>query len=149
MAISKWIASTRSGNATGVTILDTGLNALANDAGVVSATVANDTVYDMYADFELVCTHGVAPVADRTWDIYLVREVDGTNFEDASATRPPAGGFVGSFVLDAVTTIQRKVVPGAMLPPRDFKVLLVNKSGQAAAATGHTLKAFFYNQSVI
>ena len=146
MATSKWIASTRTNP---VSILGTEINSLANDAAVTSAVVSNTTEDDQYADFELVVTYGVAPVADKTVDMYLVRSVDGTNYEDGTAARPPAGGFVGSFVLDAVTTGQRKVLAGVMLPPLSFKILLVNKAGQAMAASGNTLKAFVYNQAVV
>jgi hypothetical protein len=146
MATSKWIASTRTNP---VSILGTEINSLANDAAVTSAVVSNTTEDDQYADFELVVTYGVAPVADKTVDMYLVRSVDGTNYEDGTAARPPAGGFVGSFVLDAVTSAQRKVLAGVMLPPLSFKILLVNKAGQAMAASGNTLKAFVYNQAVV
>jgi hypothetical protein len=142
MAVSKWIAGSLS------TVLASELNSLANDAGVVSAAQPQ-TALDTYADFELVCTHGTAPVADKTWDLYLVRQLDGTNYEDASASRPPANGFAGSFVLDAVTSVQRKVLPGILLPPFAFKLLLVNKSGQAAAASANTLKMETYNMQVI
>jgi hypothetical protein len=142
MATSKWIAGSLS------TILATELNSLANDAGVISAVIPQ-TALDTYADFELVCTHGTAPVADKTWDLYAVRQLDGTNYEDASASRPPANGFLGSFVLDAVTSVQRKILPGIMLPPYAYKLLIVNKSGQAAAATGNTLKQETYNMQVI
>ena len=142
MAVSKWIAGSLS------TVLASELNSLANDAGVVSAAQPQ-TALDTYADFELVCTHGTAPVADKTWDLYVVRQLDGTNYEDASASRPPANGFAGSFVLDAVTSVQRKVLPGILLPPFAFKLLLVNKSGQAAAASANTLKMETYNMQVI
>jgi hypothetical protein len=142
MATSKWIVGTLS------SILTSELNSLANDAGVISAVLPN-TLLDTYADFELVCTHGVAPVADRTWDLYAVRQLDGTNYEDATAARPPANGFLGSFVLDAVTSVQRKVLPGIMLPPFAFKLLIVNKSGQAAAASANTLKMETYNMQVV
>jgi len=142
MAVSKWIAGALT------TVLDTGLNSLANDAGVVSAALPN-TNLDTYADFELVCTHGTAPVADRTWDLYAVRQVDATNYEGATAARPPANGFLGSFVLNAVNTAQRMVLPEMMLPPYAYKLLLVNKSGQAAAASGNTLKQNTYNLQVI
>jgi hypothetical protein len=142
----KWILSTRTPNP--VTVLDTGLNALAQAAGVTSGDIANSSDLDMFADLELVCTHGTAPVVDRTWDVYMVRRVDGTNYENGSATRPPANGYLGSFKLDAVTSAQRMVVPGVVLPPGTFRILLVNSSGQAAAATGNTLKLLVYNQVV-
>lgn len=148
MATSKWIASAR-GTAGLISILSTELNALANDAAVTTAAIENNSTLDQYADFELVATFASAPTADKTVDLYIVRSVDGTNYEDASATRPPAGGFVGSFVLDAVATVQRKVIPGVMLPPTTFKLLIVNKSGQAMTASGHTLRGDFYNQQVI
>lgn len=147
MAVSKWITSTRGTNGL-ISILTTELNALANNAGVTTATIENNATLDQYADFELLATFGVAPVADTTVDLYLVRTVDGTNFEDASATRP-SPEFVGSFVLDAVTTAQRKIVRGVMLPPTSFRLLIVNKAGQAMAATGNTLRGDFYNQQVI
>lgn len=147
MATSKWIVSTR-GTAGLISILTTELNSLANNAGVTTATIENNTTLDQYADFELVATYGTAPVADTTVDLYIVRTVDGTNFEDASASRPSAE-FVGSFVLDNVTTAQRKIVRGVMLPPNSFKLLIVNKAGQAMAASGNTLRGDFYNQQVI
>ena len=147
MAVSKWITSTRGTNGL-ISILTTELNALANNAGVTTATIENSSTLDQYADFELVVTYGTAPVADTTVDLYIVRTVDGTNFEDATATRPTSE-FVGSFVLDAVTTAQRKIVRGVMLPPTSFKLLVVNKAGQAMAATGNTLRGDFYNQQVV
>jgi hypothetical protein len=142
MATSKWVVGTLS------TILTTELNSLANNAAVTSAALPN-TNLDTYADFELVCTHGVAPTADTTWDLYAVRQLDGTNYEDGTASRPPANGFLGSFVLDAVTSVQRHVLPGVMLPPYAYKLLIVNKSGQAAAATANTLKQETYNMGVV
>jgi hypothetical protein len=142
MAVIKWILGTLS------TVFTTGLNSLANGAGVVSAALSQAAL-DTYADFELVCTHAVAPVVDTTWALYAVRQLDGTNYEDATAARPPANGFLGTFVLDAVTTQQRKVLPGVLLPPYDYKLLLINNSGQAAAATGNTLKMETYNMQVV
>lgn len=148
MATSKWIASTRGTAGLLASILGTELNALANDAGVVTAAIENSTTLDQYADFELVVTLATAPVADRTVDLYAVRTVDGTNYEDATAARP-SPEYVGSFVLDNVGTQQRKIVRGVTLPPEDFKLLVVNKSGYAFTASGHTLKGFFYNQQVV
>lgn len=147
MAVSKWSPSSR-GTAGLITILSTELNALANDAGVTTGVIENSTSLDQYADFELVATFASAPVADKTVDLYLVRSVDASNYEDASAARPPASGWVGAFVLDNVATVQRKTIAGVMLPPTSFKLLIVNKSGVAMTASGHTLRGDFYNQAV-
>lgn len=148
MATTKWIAGT-SGTSGLSTLLGTELNALANDAAATSAAVANQTNLELFADFELVATFATAPTADKTCDLYLIRSVDNTNYEDASATRPPANGYVGSFVLDNVGTQQRKILPNVQLPPESFKVLLVNKSGYAMTASGHTLRMNTYNQQVV
>lgn len=144
---AKWKAS---GRGTGglETLLTTGLNSIANNAGVLSAAIAQ-TELDMYADFEFVVAHGSAPAADTTWDLYLVRQIDGTNYEDQSASRPPANGAIGSFVMDATSSAQRHVIAGVLLPPVGFKVLIVNKSGQTSAASSNTLKMFAYNQQVV
>lgn len=146
MAVAKWIGSTRGTNPVGV--LTTQLDGLVDAAGVVSNAVTNAEL-DTYADLELVVQFGVAPTADRTFDLYLVRQIDGTNYEQASATRPPANGFVGSFALDAVTTLQRMVINDVRVPPLAYKYLLVNKSGQTAAASANTLKEYRYNMQVV
>lgn len=146
MADQKWSASARSNP---VSILTTELNSLANDAAVTTAIISNTTERDTIADLELVATYGTAPVADRTVDVYIVRQIDGTNYENASASRPPANGFIGSFVLDNVTSAQRKTIAGVMLPPLTFKLIIVNKAGQAMAASANTLKAYVYNSAVV
>lgn len=149
MATVKWIRSTR-GTAGLITLLTTELNSLANNAAAISASaITNTTELDQYADFELVFQHGSAPTADTTHDLYLVRSVDGTNYEDSSSSRPPAMGSVGSFVCDNTTSAQRKVIPSILLPPGDHKIMLVNKSGQAMASSANTLKALVYNQQVV
>ena len=154
MADIRWKASGRATNP--LTLMTTELNALANNAAALSSVlggtgvVPNGTDLDLYADIEILVTFGVAPTANNTIDIYIVRSVDGgTNFEDASATGPvlPKNGYVGSGILRAVTTAQRMVIPAVLLPPGDFKVMVVNNNtGQALAATGNTVRAFFYHQ---
>lgn len=147
MSVMKWVPSAR-GTSGVISILGTELNAIANDAGVLTSAIENATSLDRYADLVLVATFASAPVADRTVDVYVVRTVDGTNFEDATASRP-SPEFAGSFVLDASASAQRKIVRGVLLPAKDFKLLLVNKSGVAFTATGHTLSGFFYNEQVV
>lgn len=144
----QWKLAPRSPNP--ATVLDTGLNALANAAAATSATISNDqtTELDQYADFELAFTMNVAPTADRALSLYIVRSVDGTNFEDGTAARPPRNGWAGAFPSAASTAAQRVVVSGVLLPPGDFRVLLVNETGQSLSASGHTLKMLAYRQQV-
>jgi hypothetical protein len=151
MSAVKWLNSTRSGNP--ISVLTTELNSLASTGSAITASaIDNDTDHDMYADFELVITYGSAPTAGSLIELYVVRTVDGTNFEDGSTTGPvvPASGFAGAFVLRAVTTAQRMIVPGVAIPPRDFHVMVVAKTtGQTAAASGNTLKALFYGEQIV
>lgn len=133
-------------------LLTTELNSLANGAAAITASAVDaDTDLATHGDFELVVTYGTNPTADSVVDLYLIRQVDGTNYEDGSTTGPilPANGWVGSFTLRAVTTAQRIIVPKVELPPLDFHVLVVNRSGQAMAASGNTLKLKRYGKQVV
>lgn len=129
-----------------LTVFSTELDALANGAAVTSGVIDNRDEGDQFMDLELVWTANAVPTADRLVEVYLVRSIDGTNFEDGSATRPPANGYVGAFVTDAVATQQREFLGPISLPRHDFKLLLVNSTGQAFSASGHTLRALFYRQ---
>lgn len=152
MTISPILLSPSARGTNPVTLLTTELNSLANNAATApSSALSNSTEQDLYVDLEFVGTYGSAPTAGTTVDAYFVRSVDGTNYEDASSTGPilPQNGYVGSFVLRAVTTGQRVVIPQVPCPSRDFKVMLLNNAtGQAMAASGNTLKGYFYHMSV-
>ena len=149
MSVRQWKPSARAGNP--ATVMSTDLNSLADGAAVLSGALSNDAndELDLYADVELLFTAAAAPDADMTLDLYVVRSVDGTNFEDATAARPPASGYVGSFVSANSTGAQRLVVPRVELPPEDFKLLLVNNLGAALVASGNVLTALFYTEQVV
>ena len=148
MATSKWIRSVV-GTSGLVTLETTSLNSLADAAAITSTAIDNSSTLDMYCDLELyVPSWTSAPTADKTCDVYLVRSNDGTNYEDATAARPSVNGAVGSFVLDNTAGAQRHNLPGILIPPGKFKLLFVNKSGFAMAASGNILSGLFYNQQV-
>lgn len=142
-----WIPSERSPNP--VTLLNTELNSIANNAMALGSAFTN-TEYDLYCDFEVLCQYGTAPTADSTIDIYWVRSLDGTNFEDASAARPPGNGMAGAASLAAVTTLQRLNAGwGILVPVGTWKPMAVNRGGQALAGSGvNYLRAYFYSQGV-
>lgn len=135
-----------------IAIMSTALNSLANDAAVLSAAIANGTERDLYADWLLDVTFGSAPTANGRVELWLVRTLDASTYEDGAAGPIlPQNGFIGSFVLRAVTTQQRIIVPHPphiLLPPLDFKVLAVNRSGQAFPASGSTITALFYREEI-
>ena len=150
MAAEKWLPSTRSGNP--ISILTTELNSLGSTGSAISSAIDNDADRDTLADFELLITYGTNPTAGTIIEVYIIRTVDGTNYEDGSTTGPilPASGFVGGFVLRAVTTAQRMIIPGVPIPPRDFKVIVVARTtGQTAAASGNTLVGYFYGRQSV
>lgn len=120
-------------------VLDTNAT-LANDAGELSAAISNDatTEEDFYGVFELETTFSVAPVDRSPVDLYIIQTVDGVNFEEAAGGATPttprrAPDYV--FGVQNVTTLQRQMSPQLPLPPRDFKVLVVNRAGQTMALT--------------
>jgi hypothetical protein len=131
-------------------VMTTELDGLANNARAISGAVDNTADLDFWDDVELVVTYGTAPSAGGTVELYLVESVDGTNYGDGgSGVAPPATTLVGVFPLRAVTTAQRIMVRGVMIPPLNFKYVAVNKAGQATAASGNTLKRLPYKvQSV-
>lgn len=147
MSDIKWLDSIAA-----VSLMTTELNSLANAAAAITAAaVDQNTPLATHGDFELVVTYGTNPTADSAVELWIARTIDGTNFEDCSTTGPivPANGFVGGFILRATTAAQRLVVPKVELPPLDFHVLVVNKSGQAMAASGNTLKVKMYRKQVV
>lgn len=147
----QWGLSGRGGGGNSlVSEITTGMNSLTNGSGVASSTVSNDASdeLDRFADAELyVPSFGTAPTADLAINLYIRRALDGgTNFEDASGSRPPRNGFVGSFPLANVTTAQRIALPGIILPPGDFQWYLVNNSGQTMASSGNILQVRYYTE---
>lgn len=124
-----------------VTLETTSLNSLAANTRLLGSAQGSDsTDANLYADFELVATWGVAPTVDTEVLLFLIRSADGTNYEDGDASlRPPAGSAVGGFQVRAVTTGQRMIIRDVLLPPGLWKPLIVN-TDQAMAASGNTLK---------
>ncbi len=131
------------------TVFTTGLNNLANDGVAVSANVSNDATEELYlyADFEIyLATQGSARSAGAHVEIYIIQEIDGTNYSYGGTGLPPNAALkVGNFAYDAAVTARYTHIRGVKLPPADFEVVLINRTGQAFAASGNTLKMVRYN----
>jgi hypothetical protein len=149
MASIKWALSGRSGNP--VTLLTTELNSLGVDAAALTAAIDNDADHDTFADFELFVNFSGTPGGPESVDLYAVRSVDGTNFEDASATGPirPRAQLLGAFLAQANSTDQRLILSEVRLPPRDFKLMLYNRTTSAFGASANTLKMLTYTLAVV
>jgi hypothetical protein len=130
---------------TATTVLSTDLNSLANNALVLSSAITLSTGEPGYqrCEAELVVTFPTAPTANTAFVVWLLREVDGTNYEDGSSTITPTRNPDLVFTLRAVTTVQRIAVVGE-LPPGSFKALLRNdgttQTTSATPATAHSFK---------
>lgn len=117
--------------------------AIANNAVVQ----ADDAIYSVEtdgasfpdADFVLVGTFGVAPTENAVIALYAQPlDIDGVKDTDApEATRPTR--FVGSFMLNNVTTEQVLLIEAFGLPRKAYYYLHNNGSGQQLNA-GWTLK---------
>ena len=127
------------------TVLTTELNALASgSASAASAAQGGDaTAAELLLDFELLTGGSVTPGTGARADLYLLRSVDGTNYEDAttgaSESLPP-DAFVGSFVPTSGAGTKRMALRDRPAPPGLWKAVVVNELGVALAATNNTLR---------
>jgi hypothetical protein len=96
-----------------------------------------------------IAEQGSARSAGAYVTLYLVPSVDGTNYTyGGDALTPPATCLVGDFVLDATVTARYVSLPCIAIPPTKFKLLVINETGQAFAASGNTLKYRTYNREI-
>ena len=136
-------------NGTIQTLLDSGLNSLADGNGALSSAYDNDdsggsNLY-LWGIFELfINSFGSAPTEGELVDMYFIDSLNGTDFADGSGGSSPVANpasLIASFPVRAVTSDQRIVLPSPItLPSCDFKVLLINNTGQAFPSSGNTLK---------
>jgi hypothetical protein len=130
------------------TALSTELNSLANGSiTALSSEIDNTTAGKRWPYMEVevvIATQGVARAAGAFCALYLVPEVDDTNYPHAATST--TGNeymnkyYVDSFPLDAATTARRLVAKQIDLPPGNFKLALSNATGQALANSGNTVK---------
>ena len=152
MGLVQWRQSGRSSGPTW-TLFTTGeIGTLGNTSGVLSSAISNDSTsdeLDLYMDAELVVTFAAAPTTDSLVELYVVRTVDGTNFEDSSTEQRPKLGFVGGWVVNDSTVAQRLVIPQVRLPPEDFRLYAFNNTGQAFSTNGtNVVRGLFYTENV-
>jgi hypothetical protein len=117
--------------------------AIANNT-IVQAT---DATYSTSADgndapdaeFVLACTFGTAPTVNTTLDLYAAeQDIDGTN-DAAAPTTTYKPRYIGSFVVNAVTTTQYLKLRSSDVPTVAYYYLHNNGTGQTVNA-GWTLK---------
>lgn len=130
-----------------VTVVSSGAAVANNARSAASAAQGSDAgAADLVGDWELVCSFATAPTADTPIDLYAVRAVDGTNYEDGSDTvRPAPDAYVGSFWVRNVTSSQRMVIRDRPMPPGLYKCIIHNNGTGQQISAGWTLKVRPHN----
>lgn len=130
------------------TLLSSELNSLANGANKLTAAISNDAAGELYlyADFELSVPTSSSRGSDARVDMYILIELDGSNYTTGDdSTDPAEDAWVGAFIFNSGTAGERHHVRNVVLPPTDFKVLLINNMGIALPSANNTLKWAKYN----
>jgi hypothetical protein len=119
--------------------LTTDLNSLANGStSAASSAIDNTSNLDLYHDLTLtVAAQGSSRSAGATVSVYLIPALDGTNYDDTSAS---TAELVAVFSLDAATTARQSTRRDVPVPPGLFKYFVVNNTGQAFASSGNILE---------
>lgn len=132
--------------------MTTELNALAAGSNATGSTIANSASRYLFADFELYLGIGASVAAGGYQSLYLIKSVDGTNYEYGSATvDPPISALVGIFQNPAVaaSTACRMTLERVPLPNTTFKPVISNDNASGATnATGNELRVIFYSEEV-
>ena len=133
--------------------LSTDLNTLADSTSdttgfsAVGAEIANATSLNRFLALELVlAAQGAARSAGGFVAVYINFAADGSTYDDTS--NKAFGEMIAYFPLDAATTARRLTKRDIPIPPVDFKLLVLNDTGQAFASSGNTLKYITYNETV-
>jgi hypothetical protein len=122
-----------------------GTGALANNTLVLSGVITLTSGGYTKAVCELfVPTFSGAVTANTAVNVWILRQVDGTNYEDNTDATTPARNPDMVFPLRAVSTAQRVALPSIDLPPGLFKALVKNDGTGVTMNTTWTLKCLPY-----
>lgn len=146
MATETWSATAnRSGAA-----LTTELNALATGSySGVGPELDNATNKDVYCVAVLACDWVSAPTLNATVSLFAVCAIDGSNYEDGSASlRYPQDSFCGVFQVYNTTAAQLMATKPFLLRPFKTKFAVLNSSGQNMPATGTTVQFYTFNRDI-
>lgn len=131
MAVTQLINSALSAT----TYLSTTLNSLAIDGVDPGAAINNSVARDQFLKVEIsLATVDLSAQVSPGVEIRLIESIDGTTYEDDDDTAYAITIPVAS------TNAAHKRIGDIVIPPGQFKLSIVNKTGVAFAATGNTVK---------
>ena len=111
------------------------------------AEISNATDRNRFMALQLVlAAQGSARSTTAAVLVYINYAADGTTYD--SAGNKIYGEVIAIFPLDAATTARTSTRVDIPIPPVDFKLMVLNNTGQAFAANGSTLKYITYNETV-
>ena len=78
--------------------------------------------------------------------IWIIRDTDGTNYEDGGASVDPARAPDAIIPVREVSGVQRVGAFGVPIPPSNFKMLIGNRCGATWASSGNTWKYRLFSE---
>lgn len=133
------------------TLMDTVLNALADNAVNVGSVLPDNTSNRyFFAQFELyLASVDLSAKTNPGVELYLVPSYDGTNYADtgtdgSTTVYPPAQYLVAVLGVAETSAVHRAVSPHILIDPLKYTPVVINKTGAALAATGNVLKSKYY-----
>lgn len=132
-----------------VTALSTELNSLANGAySAASAAIDNRTTKHLYMALELALASLTPGAANTGCSVYLIPSVDGSTYGDGGGSVVPGPEtYLCCFAsLSTSAGAKLRTMAGIPIPPLLFKLVLLNGSGVALAASGSTLDYILYSE---
>ncbi|HTZ79062.1 MAG TPA: hypothetical protein VMC10_14190 [Stellaceae bacterium] len=130
------------------TLLSSELNSLANSsAGTLSATGAVVAATGhLYGFVEFMAGASYTPTANGFIELWLLQSIDGSNFEDGSATVAPARVADAIIPVRAGSSIAPRAnagLPPLVLPPGSYKPIARNQTGAALPSAGNLIRIAF------
>ena len=132
------------------TWLSTELNSLANSSANVLSTLGaafQNTSAWIYYDVEFLAGGTLTPAAGAFIEVWHLRSLDGTNYEDGSATVAPGRLADATIAVRAGTTITpRAGANRGVLPPATYKPIARNQTGVSLPASGNVISFAAYTE---
>lgn len=131
----------------------TTIASLVDTDGALSAAIDNSTSLGTHMDLEIVLgSFNVSAATNPAMWVYMITSADGTNYDDSDEStteslKPPFDQLAAIMEMREGSGAETKRITKTQIPvpPRKFKLLLVNRSGVTLAASGSTFKYSLYN----